>query len=205
MLIFARKVITAMPIVYHQQFELRSNYFDHQSNLHGINHTYRVMLHVLNIGQQAALGDEILPAWCAAYIHDMARQHDGYCTQHGAWAANTKLPLFRDFFMQQGVDADGLRAIKAAVANHSVRHEITPQHPYYKITALLKDADALDRIRISETNLKVNYLRYPVTATLVDFAKALYYATPNKELTSFAELLQIAESIGGVSFGELIG
>jgi hypothetical protein len=194
-----------MRLVHHQQFKLRPDYFDHQSSLHGINHTYRVMLHVLNIGQKANLDGEILPAWCAAYIHDMARKHDGYCTEHGAWSANTKLPIFRGFFAQQGVDTDGLRAIKAAVANHSVRHEMTHQHPYYKITALLKDADALDRIRISETNLKVKYLRYPVTASLVDFAKALYYATPNKELSSFDELLQIAETIGGVSFGELIG
>ncbi|HZK07200.1 MAG TPA: HD domain-containing protein [Bacteroidales bacterium] len=194
-----------MPVVHHQQFELQRSYFDHQSTLHGINHTYRVMLHVLNIGQQANLDREILPAWCAAYIHDMARKHDGYCTRHGAWSANTKLPLFRDFFAQQGVDDEGLRAIEVAVANHSAHQEIHPRHPYYKITALLKDADALDRIRISETNLKVKYLRYPVTASLVDFAKALYYATPSRELTSFDELLQIAESIGGVSFGDLIG
>lgn len=193
-----------MPVVHHQQFALRSSYFDHQSTLHGINHTYRVMLHVINIGQRMALDGEILPAWCAAYVHDMARRHDGYCTEHGAWAAKTKLPLFRDFFSQQGVDAEGLRAIKVAVANHSVRHEISPQHPYYKITALLKDADALDRIRISETNLKVKYLRYPVTATLVDFAKALYYATSHDELASFDELLQIAGNIAGVSFEDVI-
>jgi HD superfamily phosphodiesterase len=177
-------------------FKLSNNYFDHPSTIHGINHTYRVMYHVLNIGRMAGLNHEIHLAFCAAFIHDMSRMHDGYCTEHGGWAARNKLPEFKGLFLDSGVSRFGIRAIKLAVANHSVRFEIRKENPYYKTVALLKDADALDRIRIGGNNLKVEYLRYPETIKLIDFAKTLYYQSEPKELESFDELIEIAEKIG---------
>jgi len=99
-------------------------------------------------------------------------------------------------FYSSGVSRFGIRAIKLAVANHSVSFEIKKGNPYYKTVALLKDADALDRIRIGENNLKVKYLRYPETIELIDFAKELYYQSEPKELESFDELIEIARKIG---------
>lgn len=177
-------------------FKLKNEYFDHQSTVHGINHTYRVMYHVLNIGRMAGLNHEVRLAFCAAFIHDMSRLHDGYCTEHGGWAAKNKLPLFLNLFYQSGVSRFGIRAIKLAVANHSIRLEIKKENPYYKTVALLKDADALDRIRIGENNLKIEYLRYPETVGMVDFAKKLYYQSEPKVLNSLDELIEIATGIG---------
>jgi HD superfamily phosphodiesterase len=177
-------------------FQLEEAYFDHHSHLHGINHTYRVMYHVLNIGRLAGLNDEIKLAFCAAFIHDMARKHDGYCIDHGVWATNCKFPLFRKLFIETGVNAEGLRAIKLAVSNHSIRHEIRKDHPFSIAVALLKDADALDRIRIGENNLKPEYLRFPVSLTLIDFAKELYYRSKDEVLGSFDEILEIGKAIG---------
>jgi hypothetical protein len=181
-------------------FKLNNAYFDHPSLIHGINHTYRVMYHVLNIGRMAGLGHEIQLAFCAAFIHDMARRDDSYCTEHGCWAAKNKLPGFKAFFLESGISSEGIRAIKLAVANHSIRHEIKKENPYYKTVALLKDADALDRIRISENNLKIEYLRYPETLELVDFAKTLYYHSEPKILDSFDELIEMATKIGQPGF-----
>ena len=179
-------------------FQLKEAYFDHHSYLHGINHTYRVMYHVLNIGRLAGLNHEIKLAFCAAFIHDMARKHDGYCIDHGVWATKSKFPLFMKLFIETGVNTEGLRAIKLAVANHSIRHEIRKDHPFSTIVALLKDADALDRIRIGENNLKPEYLRFPVSRTLIDFAKELYYRTKAETPVSFEEVIEIGKGIGTV-------
>lgn len=182
-----------------KDFLLKDDYFDHPSLIHGINHTYRVMYHVLRIGRATGLVRETLQAWCAAYIHDMARKHDGYCTEHGQWSAEKKFPEFKSLFIRVGVDADGLEAVRLAVVNHSQRHEIDPGHPYYKTVALLKDADALDRIRIGENNLKVEYLRFDETLTMVDFAKELYYRSDDRVLHDFDALLRIAKTLPGIS------
>jgi len=179
----------------YKQFTLKQAYFENRSALHGINHTYRVMYHVQQIGLAAGLKHEILWAWCAAFIHDMARQHDGYCTEHGYWSAKTKLPLFEKLFIEEGVSPEGLEAIKLAVTNHSQAKEIAIDHPYYKTVALLKDADALDRVRISEHNLKIEMLRFPESKAMVEFAKKLFRRTDSLKLKNFAVLLKIAEEI----------
>jgi len=176
-------------------FQLKETYFDHHSHLHGVNHTYRVMYHVLNIGRLAGLNHEIKLAFCAAFIHDMARQHDGYCIGHGVWATKSKFPLFRTLFIETGVNTEGLRAIKLAVSNHSIRHEIRKDHPFSTTVALLKDADALDRIRIGENNLKPEYLRFPESLTLINFAKELYYRSNAEVLNSFDEVIEIGKGI----------
>jgi len=185
-----------MMIFDYTPFQLKDEYFDHPSTVHGINHTYRVMYHVLNIGKSAGLNQEVQLAFCAAFIHDMSRLHDGYCTEHGGWAAKNKLPEFKSLFHNSGVSRFGIRAIKLAVSNHSIRFEIATTNPYYKTVALLKDADALDRIRIGENNLKIEYLRYPETIEFVDFAKQLYYKSDHKKLSNFDELVKIATDLG---------
>ncbi|MBE0638030.1 MAG: HD domain-containing protein [Bacteroidales bacterium] len=177
---------------HYNKFCVRADHFDHPSLLHGINHTYRVMLHVLELGKLASLNHEIREAFCAAFIHDMARKHDGFCQAHGAWSAQRKLPLFSDLFLTIGVTRDGLETIKLAVTNHSVHNEISKDHPDYKTVALLKDADALDRIRISNDDLRPEYLRFPQTHHQIEFARQLYYATNKHNLESFEEIVKIA-------------
>jgi len=181
----------------YSHFVLKREYFDHESIKHGINHTYRVMYHVLNIGQKAGMNHEVKTAFCAAFIHDMARLHDSYCTEHGPRAARLKLPLFKNSFQSLGLNHDDLRAIKLAISNHSIRHEIFTGHKYYKTVALLKDADALDRVRIGENNLKIQYLRIPESLHLVEFARQLYFRTIDLPLHRFEEILEIAKTIPG--------
>ena len=176
-------------------FVLKNSYFDFESNLHGINHTYRVMCHCLILGRLLNLKRETKLAFCGAFIHDMARQHDSFCSLHGRWAADTKLRRFIKLFKQVGVQKHELEEIKAAVANHSESEELYPLDEYFKTTALLKDADALDRIRLGEDNLRVNYLRFKESLELVKFAQHLYYETETEEISSFKEVLDIAGSI----------
>lgn len=176
-------------------FLLQDNDFDNLSSVHGVSHTYRVMCHVLNIGRAAKLNHEVKLAFSAAYIHDLARKHDNYCDQHGSWAEENKLPLFIAFFEENGISGSEIEIIGTAVRNHSERYELDIEDKAYKVTALLKDADALDRIRIGENNLNPDYLRFKESHDLIEFAKKLYFKTRNVKISSFTEILKIAELI----------
>ncbi len=179
----------------YSSFVIRDDYFDHPSLLHGVNHTYRVMYLVLKIGKSSGLNHEISEAFCAAFIHDMSRQHDGYCTQHGTWAAKRKLPFFKDMLLNAGISEQGLINIALAVTYHSMNGEIENNHPAYKTVALLKDADALDRIRIGENNLNIKFLRLPESADHIAFARKLFYASNHRVFTNFGAMLYLADRL----------
>ena len=168
-------------------FQLKQDFFDNDSPVHGINHTYRVMCHVLYIGHAAGLKRDVLLALCAAFMHDFARKHDGYCNQHGDWAAQYKLPEFISFFKEMGLDEEEIEIIKSAVKNHSELVELNTDDIAYTPTALLKDADALDRIRIHRFDLKLNYLRFKESLNLVSYAQNVYYETKNAGYTTFGD------------------
>ena len=176
-------------------FDLKPDYFDHQSRIHGINHTYRVMCLTMYIAETEGLNNEALPALCAAFIHDLARKDDGYCTQHGSWAVKSKLPVFESLFRKAGMDTKEIKIIGKAVANHSVYSEFGETDDAYTVTAILKDADALDRIRLGEDNLDEKFLRFEASRNLISFAKKLYFETEKIEPGSFKEVINIAKQI----------
>lgn len=177
------------------KFNLHQSHFESKSSLHGIKHTYRVMCHVLILGKKMNWERETRLAFCAAFIHDMSRLHDGYCTNHGLWAAQNKLPEFTEFFQSQGISLYEIEEIRVAVQNHSERFELEKNDKFWKTTALLKDADALDRIRLGENNLDPAYLRLSYTKEMILFAKDLYFASATEEINDFNDMLKLAESI----------
>ena len=177
------------------RFRLKKEYFDNDSSIHGINHTYRVMCLILYIGHATGLIRDVKVAFCAAYIHDFARKHDRYCDQHGLWATQNKLPEFTGFFEKMGITETEIEMIGRAVKNHSELRDLPVDDPAYNITALLKDADALDRIRLGDKNLNTDYLRFPESSELIPFAKKLYLKTQNIKISSFVEILKIANLI----------
>ncbi len=182
-------------------FDLKREYFDHQSTLHGINHTYRVMCLTMYISETEGLEKEVVPALCAAFIHDLARKDDGYCTQHGSWAVQSKLPVFEPLFRKIGMTDKDIKNIGKAVANHSVTNEFKITDEAYSVTAILKDADALDRIRLGEDNLDERYLRFETSKNLITFAKELYYETEDIEIVHFNEVMNIAKQIKKKNYG----
>lgn len=177
------------------KFILNKGHFEHQSLLHGIHHTYRVMCHCLYLGHTIKAMREMRLAFCAAFIHDMARKHDGYCTKHGEWAAEHKLPVFTEFFLSQGVNHYEIEEIRSAVKYHSERFDPPQGDPFWKTTALLKDADALDRIRLGTTNLNPAFLRFRETGLLIPFAAELYARSVTIREIDFPQILLIANEI----------
>lgn len=152
--------------------------FRHQSWLHGQRHVGRVMVHAMRLVD--ALGhDERMRAalWAAVYIHDLERTHDGECTQHGRWAAQRLVdhqPTLARLDEGAVRPVDHL-AIRTAVTFHSLPKELSATHEHWPLTALLKDADALDRVRLGD--LDPRYLRHPESHAMVDFAQRLFEAS----------------------------
>lgn len=158
--------------------------FQHNSYIHGLSHSLRVMHGVLRIaarGGEAMFGEEVVrEAWCAAVIHDMARRHDGHCDQHGTWAAEEKLPAWWGRFVDWGVKESGRERIAFAVIHHcKPRSEwTTPPSGGLAVLQLLQDADALDRVRFrgwcEADRMDVRRLHHPFVADLEEEAFALF-------------------------------
>ncbi len=161
-------------------------------SIHGIKHTYRVMVLSAIIGQELGKLVETEYAVCSALIHDMARKHDGYCTEHGKWSVESKFPLYVEDFRKMGINQQGLEYIKAAVVNHCLSEEMPRNNPHYITTAILKDADALDRVRISETSLNTDLLRFPVSRDLIELSGYLYHMSEKMTSFNFRELYKLS-------------
>ena len=173
-------------------FNLLEQQFDRSSELHGVMHTYRVMLHVLRLGVATGYIAEARNAFFAAYIHDMARKCDGHCTQHGTDAVNHKLPIYEPLFIKNGAKPTDIPSIGKACTWHSLNHEIITTDPDWLTVALLKDADALDRLRLGERHLDVSYLRFKETLEHIKFARELHFQTKKMNNSSFIDVLNIA-------------
>ena len=161
---------------------VENDYFERLSGLHGQEHTNRVI----------CLGQELLsrwskndpkrealrPAlWAACFLHDLARRHDKECQYHGQWAVEEKLPEWHKFFITQGVKEETIPAIVTAVTQHSLPTELDQAHPHWELTALLKDADALDRCRIELNELDPKFLRIPESHDLISIAEKFLWGS----------------------------
>lgn len=147
--------------------------FTHRSTLHGQAHVARVMVHAFRLIAATGWTEEAPRLWAAVYLHDLARTHDGVCHRHGGDAMRKleTLPHLREFFARGGVQCDDYPVIHTAVVHHSLPKELDRDHPHWRLTSLLKDADGLDRVRLGD--LDPRYFRNPQAREMVGFAKAL--------------------------------
>ena len=135
------------------------------------------MVHAFRLIAATGWVDEAPRLWAAVYLHDLARTHDGICHRHGADAMRKleKLPGVRALFARGGVRNDDYDAINTAVVYHCVSKELDSSHPHWRLTSLLKDADALDRVRLFD--LDPRYLRTIEARGMVVFAERLFERT----------------------------
>lgn len=141
----------------------------------------RVLVHAFALLDSAGKVEEAAPPpqadWAAVYLHDLARTHDGVCHEHGANAVRrfAALPALGTLLERGGVRKTDYPAIETAVAHHCRPAELSPEHPHWRLTALLKDADGLDRVRLGD--LDTRYLRFPESVGLIPFSQRLYTET----------------------------
>lgn len=154
--------------------------FRHASQLHGAGHVNRVIalaeLLCATLPTRFNAPDETgRRVWAAAYLHDLARRDDDTCHMHGRWAVEEKLEACRPVFAKQGITEDDLPHVLTAVEWHSLDAELSLAHPHWLVTALLKDADCLDRVRLGPDDvIDESYLRLPHTRHFIPLAADLF-------------------------------
>jgi hypothetical protein len=145
--------------------------------------------------------DEASRLWGAVYLHDLARTHDGFDEVHGMHAVmrvNESTDL-QERLIARGVQSDD-PSMLLAVMMHCLPddHSAFGGKPVWPLLAMLKDVDALDRVRFGD--LDTSYLRFPETKTMVKFAEDLYSQSHRrvKEGPNFlTDLMKVAERILG--------
>ncbi|MEG1724871.1 MAG: HD domain-containing protein [Anaerovoracaceae bacterium] len=151
--------------------------FDTSCKYHGKNHTLRVLLLSLMLSEYLNLNEEDLTSLCMSVIyHDCKRTTDGEDNgDHGKMAATYYRrrekdwsPLVRFLIQYHSVpDEEGMAAIEAdpELSESSDKAVL--------LLNILKDADALDRVRFGIKELDVSQLRFPMSKTLVSAARFL--------------------------------
>jgi len=150
--------------------------FLNRSYLDGQARVARVLVHGLRLIEATHAEEEAPRLWAAVYLHDIARRHDGGCRHHGAdaWARLASLPDTQALLARGGIRPEDHPAIQAAVTRHC-NGEPSSGEPHYRLVALLKDADGLDRVRLGD--LRPEWLRHGEARTMVEFAQRLFSET----------------------------
>jgi hypothetical protein len=175
--------------------------FAHVSKTHGQAHVGRVMIHAFRLIDQTGLHDEASRLWGAVYLHDLARTHDGFDEVHGMHAVmrvNESTDL-QERLIARGVQSDD-PSMLLAVMMHCLPddHSVYGGKPIWPFLQLLKDVDALDRVRFGD--LDPSYLRHEATRGMVKFAEDLYSQSHRRVKEGqnyFSDLLKVAEKILG--------
>lgn len=148
----------------------------YQSHIHGVAHIERVLLFGGLIAMQNHCNEEdtkLLLTACS--YHDIGRIDDSLDDDHGR-RSSEKLPSVIS------LSSEDMAIVQAAIYSHSIddsrmenviaSFSILDKARAIRIAKMLKDADALDRVRVYD--LDPNYLRFPCSCQYVNFANSLY-------------------------------
>lgn len=174
---------------------VRPNGYDASRTIHGVGHTSRVLVHALDLADALDLATWERDALaCAALWHDIGRTTDGVDYYHGAKSAGKAVALGLHCNVAPQVYETALYAIThhcgsqkygesaASFVTYPVQSagdplfELVDAESALRVFRLLKDADALDRVRLGD--LDTSYLRYDVSRTRVDRARELLLEIP---------------------------
>jgi hypothetical protein len=175
--------------------------FAHASKIHGQAHVGRVMIHAFRLIDETGLADEASRLWGAVYLHDLARTHDGFDEVHGMHAV---MRVNESSDLQERLVARGVQSDDPSMLLAVMMHCLPDDHPVYggkpiwPLLAMLKDVNALDRVRFGD--LDPSYLRFAESKGMVKFAEDLYAQSHRRVKEGpnfFTDLLRVAEKILG--------
>jgi HD superfamily phosphodiesterase len=153
--------------------------------LHGVRHTQRVHIHARRLVRQLRWPEaDANVVLTAALWHDIGRVNEGWDPGHGRLSAervvrcrlhtslseaDARLALFA---IRYHCLSDGHGSLRAADQDDPERA--------LRILRLLKDADALDRVRLGDGVYEIDSstLRHDCTPAMIDFAEQLWLAMP---------------------------
>jgi HD superfamily phosphodiesterase len=169
--------------------------------MHGVAHTGRVMVHAVELARAVGVAPwELQAVTLAALWHDAGRTHDGRDDLHGAKSAGKAVGLS----LHRGVEARVLETALHAVTFHSTDDEdgeagirwLADPAAALRVLRILKDADALDRVRFS--GLDTTYLRLAPSRARVDQAHALLRAVPEPSGDDLVDIVAHATCLVGL-------
>ena len=149
----------------------------YDSEIHGLKHNIRVSIYTLIIINQGNYSKEDLEILLeAAKYHDTGRINDEDDLAHGKRSSD-----MMSFLNKKYSDVD-MSYLKSIVEAHSIpdakrdiiakKNKLDNIGRYHKLLNVLKDADALDRVRTDD--LDVTFLRTEKGKELESFARELY-------------------------------
>jgi HD superfamily phosphodiesterase len=132
-----------------------AEWFNHASHLHTVRHTQRVHIHAQRLVRALAWPDQDAGlALSAALWHDIGRTDDSWDPDHGALSARRAVELG----LTDALPEEDAGLVLFAVRFHSLSDlageeqapfEADPDRAL-RVLRLLKDADALDRVRLAD-------------------------------------------------------
>jgi len=168
-----------------QAADVPAEWFAHFSWLHGVRHTQRVHIHGQRLVRELRWPEDDAAVVLSAVLwHDIGRVNDGWDPQHGALGAARVVELglheslpeadaqLALFAIRYHCRDDGQGSLRAAGQDDPERA--------LRILWLLKDADALDRVRLGGGAYDVDStaLRHECTLAMVGFAEELLSVMP---------------------------
>ena len=162
-------------------FPLDPVWFERPQSIHGLSHTRRVLIHSSEVAASAGLdASEFESLVLAVAWHDIGRTHDGHDLEHGA----KSVARIAELGLAADIEPHVLTRVFFAIELHSTYDEtaihraasMADGESMLRVLWVLKDADGLDRVRISD--LDPCYLRYPISRGLVARAWELLAQMP---------------------------
>ena len=168
--------------------DVPTEWFVRPSTLHGVGHTQRVHIHAQRLtGELGWAEPDAQLVLTAALWHDIGRTNDDDDPRHGAESAARAVELGLPSALAPA-DAD---TVLFAIVRHCLSDELAAEEARrwrearrlaeperaLRILWLLKDADALDRVRLQPWEAAdPAQLRFPCTAGSIEFAGRLLAA-----------------------------
>ena len=190
----------------YSDFDLKEEFFNNpERGIHDARHLYRVMIAAALIAKKLNEPRCGLLAFCGAFLHDQARNHNGDDSGHGPRAAQTKWEMHHALWEKYQLTPDEQEHIRSAVSLHCSRHDCG-----FKVDLLVRqilhDADSFDRCRFYHTadRLDWNLLTLPalkctdghpspMLRTLIGETEAVWCFT--KDLPSFLPFRDFLQNV----------
>jgi len=160
---------------------IRSTGEDGSADIHGVGHATRVTIHAVELATVLRLPDrQVEAARLAGLWHDIGREHDGGDYFHGARSAGKVIGLG----LHRGIALPVLELALLAVNFHNVEDRwgedaarfATEPGAALAVFRVLKDADALDRVRFGRNRLDPRLLRFEASHAMVARAVELLHS-----------------------------
>ena len=166
---------------------VRPEWFARPFSLHGVRHTQRVHIHARRLASELGWNDaDAELALTAALWHDIGRTDDGWDPGHGEESARRArkeqlLDVLSPADAALVVFAIRLHCLPDELGEEEARR-LAEQERALRILWLLKDADALDRVRLrGREGPDPAQLRCPQAVALIPFAESLLRAVTDAD------------------------